>query len=163
MFCSFICYLLQYFLLQDEQQIKCHPWADQMIGAWTEDLKITKLFRHDSRLHHTPIVAEAPQLRNQNDICHHFMGVHGCYPGDMKLLWKHRGNSSTLSSELGDLVSNSKVCGDISGYHWNVFHHIWRYKPKPCITNPQWDTRKQSTLNGAYTGRGENHLIKSSG
>ena len=45
--------ILQYFLLQDSDKMKCHPWADQMIGAWSKDLNLTKLFRHDARLHHS--------------------------------------------------------------------------------------------------------------
>jgi len=152
--------LLKYFLIQDENRMKCHPWADQMIGAWTDDLKMTKLFRHDSRLHHEPIVAKAPELRRQTEICHRYMGVHGCYPEDMKLLWEHRGDFSNMTSQLGDLISNSKVCEDTSGFQWELFIDVWKYEPKPCIVNHQWDTIKQTTLGGAYTGRGEDHLGK---
>ena len=144
--------LLMRFLGQDPQKIKCHPWADQMIGAWAEDLNITKSFRHDPRLHHVPVVSKEPSLRTKKNLCQKYMGIHGCYAKDMLLLWENRGTNLTSK---GTLKTNSLLCIDDSGFKWDKFSWIWKYKPEPCISNPAWNTSKQTLSGGAYTGRGE--------
>ena len=148
--------LLMHFLLQDPYQLKCHPWADQMIGAWAEDLKLRKIFRHDPRLHHTPIISKEPTLRTERNICQKYMGVHGCYAEDMLLLWHNRGDHLTVDkNSKRNLKSSSKLCKDVSVFKWEEFIWRWRYKAKPCILKPSWNTTKQTLAGGAYTGRGE--------
>ena len=146
--------LLIYYLKQDPKRIKCHPWADQMLGAWTTELNMTKIFRHDPRLHHVPIVSEEPSLRTKKNLCHIYMGIHGCYAQDMLLLWENKGTSLPLSPNK-TLKTNAPICNDHSGFNWQHFSYTWKYEPKPCISNHIWDTSKQTVSGGAYTGRGE--------
>ena len=83
--------LLMKFVEQDIQKLMCTPSAGQMIGQWMKELNLTKIFRHDSRLHHTPIVSEKPSFRMEKKLCQKYMGIHGCYANDMPLLWKYKG------------------------------------------------------------------------
>jgi len=129
--------LLQYFLVQEN--LKCHPLADQMVGTWTQDLQMTNIFRHDARLHHHPIVSDVPTLRSETNLCHKYMGIHGCYADDMRLLWKHRGNFSDIKN-VGNLVSNSQVVDATSGFDWQLIGHwAFKFEPKPCVANPKWN------------------------
>ena len=149
--------LLMHFLKQDPRSMKCHPWADQMIGTWTQDLRMKKIFRHDSRLHHTPIVSRKPSLRKENNLCQKYMGIHGCYANDMILLWKHKGLQLSSNETL---KTNSKHCKtniDNSRFRWDKFDGYWRYEPKPCISNPVWDTSKQGTPESSFGGRQEGY------
>ena len=143
--------LLQHFLTQDSEQIKCHPSAGQMIGAWTKDLNMTRIFRHDSRLHHATNLVKKPPLRRERNLCSKYIGIHGVYALDMKLLWRHRGTKN--AKRIGNLVTNSKFCGVSSGYVWQKFSFPWRLEPKPCIKNPKWNTTIFRTFGGAYAGR----------
>ena len=148
--------LLMQFLKQDPQTIKCHPLGGQMIGVWTQDLNMTRVFRHDSRLHHTPIVSKEPSLRVKKNLCQKYIGIHGCYAKDMLLLWKHRGLMNLTSK--GTLKTNSKHCKadiDDTGFRWNEFGGQWRYEPKPCILNPTWNTSKLGSPGVSYGGRQE--------
>lgn len=146
--------LLTKYLKQDPQKMKCHPWADQMIGEWTNDLKLLPIFRHDDRIHHVPIVSEEPSLRDERSICSKYIAIHGCYPPDMRLFWRQRGSNTGHSNNVKqNLKSNSHMCMYSKKFDWRIFIEEWKYEPKLCIGNPQWDTKKQSTTGGSYTGR----------
>ena len=143
--------IIETFLLQDPKKILCHPWADEMIAVWSNTINLTRTFRHDKRLWHHPPVRDVSWLRNSKDICHSYMGIHGAYPKHMKTLWDNRGK---YKEPTGNLVSNSKICPLTEKFRWDRLIYIWRYEPKLCITNPVWDTSKQSVKEGSYTGRG---------
>lgn len=143
--------LITNFLKQDPEKMKCHLLADQMIAEWTNDLNLTgKIFRHDDRIHHTPIVSQVPSLMSTSDICSKFMAIHGCYPTDLRLLWKRKG---PYTKSLHNLKENSKLCTRESRFNWKLFSKLWRYEPKRCRENPSWDTSKLSLTGGSYTGR----------
>lgn len=152
--------LMEYFLSQKPHTMRCHPWADQMIGVWTTDLILNDfVFRHDRRVHHKPIVSEKPQLRNTQNVCHKYIGIHGTYPDDMRLFWKQKGKGFNFSSvkerdeSIGNLESNSELCELVHNFNYFVFEPEWQYEPKRCIYNPIWDTRKQLVKGGVYAGR----------
>jgi len=136
------------FLSQDPYQLLCHPWADQMIILWSDQLNLTSYYRHDYRLHHHPKVKDVPSLRKEKDICKKYIGIHGTYPEDMMLLWEHRGSNITYN---GNLWNNSKSIEISEPYCWSCMNYEWYYEPKLCIKNPKWDTSKQGI--GSYSGR----------
>lgn len=138
------------FLQQDYKSMMCHPWADQMIGVWSTYMNMTYLFRHDGRLHHTPIVKDEPQLRQTENICHHYMGIHGAYPKDVRILWEHRGPTRSVT---GNLIANSNICVIQRTFQWSYFTEVWKYEPRLCVDDPVWDTSKQFVLHGSYSGR----------
>ena len=69
--------VIETFLRQDKNKMKCHPLADQMVAQWVTELNMKDIFRHDPRLHHTPIVALIPKLLQTENICKTYMGIHG--------------------------------------------------------------------------------------
>ena len=84
--------MIKKFLDQNPKVMQCHSLADQMTGLWSNDLGIIHLFRHDSGIHHTPIVSEEPSLRTLPNICQSYMAIHGTYPNDMRNFGKIRGH-----------------------------------------------------------------------
>ena len=147
--------VIKEFLTQDPNKMLCHPWADQMIASWSKVLEMTFLFRHDNRIHHTPIVSQQPELRKIPDVCKYFISIHGTYPDDMKLFWTHRGPKRPEERPAKDLFMNSAVCPIKVPFNWRGFGAEWRYEPKFCINKPTWNTSGQFILKGSYGGREE--------
>eukprot|EP00111_Clytia_hemisphaerica_P017632 TCONS_00052162-protein len=158
--------LVERFLLQAPHEIRCHPWADQMIGVWVTDMNILTLFRTDDRVHHAPIVDKSPYLRLEKKVCNKYIAIHGTYPKDMKLFWSRRGNPiQEFSSEkdrdktIGNVFINSAECEKPHNFNFLLFEPEWQYEPKRCIYNPTWDTSKQNTVGGVYDGREDNKRL----
>ncbi|XP_002158539.2 lactosylceramide 1,3-N-acetyl-beta-D-glucosaminyltransferase [Hydra vulgaris] len=157
--------LVEIFLSQPPQLILCHPLADQMIGVWVTGLGMNNLYRHDYRLHHAPIVDQAPHLRNKKNICRKFIGIHGTYSNDMHLFWQSKGmplinkTIKDLNEKLGNLITNSEVCELVHNFNYLNFEPEWQYEPQRCIYNPLWDTGKQAVLDGVYIGRQDDHRL----
>lgn len=139
--------LLQKFLDQDPLKMKCHPLGDQMVSVWMNELNLTDILRNDVRLHHDPIFAKAPELQTHRNVCRQYMGIHGCRPTEIRSLWKRRGQY--LKRNL-TLLEHTDVCG--KNFTWEAFNIFWRYKPKLCITDPQWNTSRLFKEN-SYPGR----------
>ena len=144
---------IEVFLGQDPNELYCHPWADQMIGIWVTKLRLPRFYNHDFRLHHDPPAANVKQFHTKfRNICQWYIGVHGSYPAQMKMLWKKRGPSSYVKGTLGDYTTK---CSYEPVLKWKMFSDTWRYKPKLCINNPAWNTSKQMGKSKAYLGRQE--------
>lgn len=142
------------FLSQAQNKTFCHPWADQLIGVWVEETKIPITYRTDKRLHHDPPAEALVKFKTPADVCKNFAGIHGSYPNTMRNLWLHRGKYN-LKNET--LLTNSVACNLDIKFKWTTFHHVWRYQPQLCVTNPNWDTRKQGN-SSHYGGRQFNEL-----
>ena len=133
--------IIETFLLQDPEKMRCHPWADQQIGLWVQDLGWTHVlkWRHDPRLHHDPPVRNLPHFLNDPNACSR-LGYHGSYPNAMRTLWSHRGQYE-LKKET--FLETSNICKSDLLFDWAKFTDFWRYEPRLCNTNPVWDTSKQ--------------------
>eukprot|EP00795_Rhopilema_esculentum_P003433 gene3433-1804_t len=145
--------LIKKFLKQDPNVIKGHPWADQMIATWVQELNIQSLYNHDPRLHHHPPLREFGDVPERfKKVCTRYIGVHGSYPKDMRLLWTLR-EGNAISD--GNLDKYSGKCKVPQIFDWRVFGGVWRYEPKKLIDNPVWDTTKQKGNGKDYGGREE--------
>eukprot|EP00794_Sanderia_malayensis_P016973 gene16973-18684_t len=149
--------VIEKFLTQNPDTMRCHPWADQQIGLWVEDLGLQQKlpYHHDNRLHHHPPTRDLPNLLAEKDVCKGHIGLHGSYPETMRTLWQHRG-----TYELKDetLEQNSNICKSDLQFHWDAFGGYWKYEPKLCKTDPKWDTSKQgggTSFGGREEGQGK--------
>jgi len=147
------------FINQNFTAMQCHPFAGQMIAIWLKDLSINNVLRHDRRLHHHPPVTRDIKFRSMKNICHLYIGVHGTYHADMKLLWNNNGNKNyetvTLLRKVNVTLKSfsSAVKHNESSFYWKRFHEKWLLKPKLCASNPKWNLSNFKILNGAYSGR----------
>ena len=146
--------LVEKFLSQNPGDIKGHPWADQMIATWVQDLKLNNLYNHDNRLyHHPPLGNNVSFIKDQfKKVCRKYIGVHGSYPEHMRSLWKLREGKEYAGVELDEYTTK---CGLPQIFLWNVFTDKWKYKPKKLISDPKWDTYKQDLDKHVYVGRQE--------
>ena len=146
--------VVEKFLQQNPLLIKSHPWADQMIATWVRELQLPNIYRHDPRLHHTPILL---QVRNVSDVfkngCSKYIGVHGSYPRHMKILWDLRGEYQEPANV--DLNNYTRECNIPQVFVWEAFREFWRYEPKRLIASPVWDTSKQDNGQKDFGGREE--------
>ncbi|XP_065058107.1 uncharacterized protein LOC135685923 isoform X2 [Rhopilema esculentum] len=143
--------LIEVFLNQDPYEMKGHPWADQMIATWVKDLNIPALYNHDRRLHHDPPLKFMKNITQRfKKVCDNFIGVHGSYPKDMRLLWRLYSKYSRFYANL-DLYTSK--CEVPQRFNWTLFADVWRYEPKKLIDNPSWNTTKQKKDDKEYLGR----------
>eukprot|EP00794_Sanderia_malayensis_P020488 gene20488-22504_t len=145
--------LTEAFLGQDPGKMLCHPWADQMIALWVQELDFKKLYNHDKRLHHDPPVSHIPNfVKDLTYVCRQYIGLHGSYPDTTRELWaKYKKQTSVdLDVELDEFTIK---CRKKQAFDWNAFIDEWRYKPKLCVKDPQWDTYFQEKGKGVYVGR----------
>jgi len=140
------------FLKQNVNTMKCHPFAGQMIAQWTVDMGLHNFFRHDNRLHHTPVVSKQLSLLTIKHICRTFIGIHGSYPKEMRILYKHRGRFVDRKKSILD-YSFVMVSSYFGNYTWRSFGDKWRFKPKLCISNPTWNLSGFHLIDGSYSGR----------
>ena len=136
---------------QDPARIKSHPWADQMIGTWMNELNIKDIYNHDPRLHHTPVLTHIRAIESTfKDVCTNYIGVHGCYPQFTPLLWSLKTDKKLEKKELGAF---SKKCQHGQVFNWTEFSDFWKYEPKSFIMDPVWNTSKQDSGKKVFAGR----------
>ena len=147
--------LIEKFLQQNPLLIKGHPWADQMIATWVNELQLPMIYNHDPRLHHTPILKHIENIPEEfNNVCNKYIGVHGSYPEHMKTLWDLREEYQELMNM--NLNDYTEECNVPQVFLWEAFREFWRYAPKRLITSPIWDTSKQDFGEKDFGGREEN-------
>jgi len=146
--------LIDKFLLQNPLLIKGHPWADQMIATWVHELNLPKIYNHDPRLHHSPVLLRIKNISGVfKNVCSKYIGVHGSYPKHMKTLWDLR--EEYQEPENVSLNNYTKQCKFPQDFFWKTFGHFWRYQPRRFIANPVWNTSKQDNGRKDYGGREE--------
>ena len=141
------------FVTQDPSTMLCHPWTGTMIASWSNNLNMTYFFRHDNRIHHTP-VSRMVQIRKMSEVCKSFISVHGTYPDDMHLFGTHRGPKEPTDKPARDLFMNSHVVPMKFKFNWRDSSPPWRFETKLCATKPTWKTaNSQKLIKGNYAGR----------
>ena len=145
--------LFESFLSQDPKEIKGHPWADQMIATWVQEMNLQHIYNHETRLHHHPPLTAIKNITDQfKNVCRKYIGVHGSYPEHMRLLSKLREGKEYVGVSLDDYTV---PCNKPQVFVWTTFTDAWRYAPKRLIENPVWDTFKQDHDSKVYKGRQE--------
>lgn len=142
--------VIKTFLLQDPQTLWCHPFADQMIALWLENLNMGHILRHDHRIHHHPVVKDTPRLKGRRYVCSDYIAVHGSRAVDILEFWKNKGTIEPKTTySIADL---STPCTERFIFDSNSLG-FWQYTPKRCIDKPVWNTKRHRTKNGMYVGR----------
>jgi len=144
--------LVELYLGQDPDTMQCHRWADQMLGVWKEELNISTLYyHHDIRLHHHPPAQYVEEFKTRRNICDDFIGVHGSYPIQMKVLWQHRGKEILKPHDTFANFSARCQLPNIMKYQ-NFFKEFFA-EPKLCKSNPDWGGGHGSTYIGRQGSR----------
>ncbi|XP_057305175.1 uncharacterized protein LOC130642114 [Hydractinia symbiolongicarpus] len=137
------------FLSQPKDTLLCHPFADQQIALWIQELQIKNIYYHDIRIHHDPPAASLPFLFKKENVCDEYIALHGSYPELMKIFWKNRGGSVQTSYSFKNYCNVKEV------FDFQLLEYHWRYEPRLCSSKPTWDTRKLLGDSDMYYGREE--------
>lgn len=139
--------VIETFLSQKSNETLCHPFGDQQIAIWEQELGLIRtILRPDNdRIHHTPPASRSKALRNNNNLCNRYIAIHGLYANDMIEFWQRRGNKSYNSF----VEKGSKAfCRYEPALRWQSFGGIYRQEPKPCALGPQWDLHNHTRYRG---------------
>ena len=142
--------IVELFLKQDPETMLCHPFADQMIAIWLEKLNLGHILRHDSRIHHDPIVKETPGLKGRKYVCQDYIAIHGSSSTDIRTFWKNKGRPKQQNKY--DFLQIAKKCQLKFYFDWTNLG-FWQHEPKPCIKKPVWNTGRYQIKNEMYIGR----------
>ena len=83
------------YLFQNPSTLYCHAMGGQQVALWTGNLKIKKLFRHDSRLLHDDIIRNTNAVLSKKSFCEKYTGIHRSLPNYMIHFWKYRYSSDS--------------------------------------------------------------------
>lgn len=136
--------MIRKFLAQDKNKMLCHPFSDQQYSIWMKNM--TKLYFHDTRLHHDPPASFMPEFREMRNLCDRYIGIHGTYVDEMRKFAKVANDSA---KEIGTIPKFSTFC-PFENFDHRRFSRKYNFPPKPCIQNPTWSGSK-------FTGREDEH------
>ena len=121
----------------------CHPFADQMIAIWLNNVS-QRLNFHDVRLHHHPPASYVQRFKTIANVCDSYLGLHGTYPEEMRYFDK---NSNDGKKDVPRITHVNKTCR-FTTFNWKAMRNRFRRSPKPCDGLLDWGDKP----NG-YKGR----------
>ena len=139
--------VIEKFLSQKSNETLCHPFGDQQIAIWEQKLGLigTILRPDNDRIHHTPPASRSKQLKNNTNLCNHYIAIHGLYANDMLEFWQRRGNKSYNSF----VEKGSKAfCKYKPFLRWQSFFGIYRQEPKPCALRSKGNLQNHTWYHG---------------
>ncbi|XP_022791584.1 uncharacterized protein LOC111330874 [Stylophora pistillata] len=139
--------MIRKFLAQDKNKILCHPFADQQYSIWMKHM--TKLYFHDTRLHHDPPASFIPEFREMRNLCDWYIGIHGTYVDEMRKFAKVANDGA---KEIDTIPKFSTFC-PFKNFDHRRFSRKYHFHPKPCIRNPTWKGSK-------FTGREDESSLR---
>ena len=145
--------VIEKFLSQKADKILCHPYGDQQISIWEQELGLdeTGIIRSDNdRIHHSPPASYYPPFKKMANLCDHYIALHGVYKKDMYLFWKKRGHGTHRNYSRYSEIKTSKICPYKPYLNWTITEGMYRQQPRPCSAKPKWQTR---TLHQGREGR----------
>eukprot|EP00794_Sanderia_malayensis_P004872 gene4872-5511_t len=134
--------LISKFLAQDGAKMLCHPYGDQQIAIWEQELGLnqTQLIRVDNmRIHHSPPASHEARLKSQVGLCDRYIALHGLYKDDMLEFWARRGdgNATKYSAYTDSIVGQH--CSHEPFLNWRAMGGMYYQEPKPCRNKPAWN------------------------
>ena len=135
--------LIQHFLKEQNESLMCHPFGDQAMAMWINDIDNVTYFG-DPRVHYE-VSAYEPILELHSDICEDFLALHGSYPVQIEQYWRRMLTTPWKRYLVPQL---SYPCGDQDRkYNTTYFEGIYHAEPIPCKDSPFWN------ISGVYVGR----------
>ena len=140
--------LIQHFIKEETKSLMCHPYGDQAMAMWINDIENVTYFG-DSRLHHN-VSAGKPILRQYPDICSNFLALHGSYPLQIDQYWKRM---LVTRRKKYPVAGITYPCEDMDKtYNYKKFKRKYHAKPIPCRDSPVWNISEMHVGNSGKTG-----------
>ena len=151
--------LIERFLSQKTNETLCHPFGDQQIAIWKQELGLngTILKSDNDRIHHSPPASRSKLLKNNTNLCNKYIAIHGLYANDMLEFWQRRGNKSyNLFIDKGPKA----FCRYKPSLRWQSFGGIYRQEPKPCALHPEWNLNNHTAYHGRERRSARNSFVR---
>ncbi len=148
------------FLAQDADEILCHPYGDQQISIWEQEIGLnqTELIRADNeRIHNSPPASFDKSLKKRPNLCHYYIAIHGLYKDDLLEFWNRRGNGNGSEYSRYTETEVGGFCPFEPYLDWTVMGGMYRQEPKPCHPKPFWDINAAFKM---YPGRESWHTAE---
>ena len=128
--------LAQQFLREQNTTLMCHPYGDQAMIMWINNIPGVTYFG-DRRVHHA-LAARDHIIRYYDDICGNFLAIHGSYPVEIEKFWLHSLSKGTKKKYA--IPPITYPCGDMDKtFNYRSFGGMYNAMPRPCRENPTWN------------------------
>ena len=136
--------LVQEFLREQNNSLMCHPYGDQAMAMWINNIPGVTYFG-DPRVHHS-VSANDHILQYYTHLCGSFLALHGSYPVEIEKFWiNHESLPRVKEYEIPGI---SYPCGQQNKTYSNKnFLAMYYAEPIPCKNLPRWN------ISESYVGR----------
>ncbi|KAL9970379.1 hypothetical protein ACROYT_G022743 [Oculina patagonica] len=124
--------------MSKKDDLLCHPFGDQTIAIWMNDVK-NVIYFHDPRIFHD-VTAHIPEFKSIREVCGTYISLHGSYLHEMLIYWNiaSKGNHSTYWVPSIQPISN--ICPLSTRFDWRAMGGPpYGWEPKPCVLKPLWN------------------------
>ncbi|XP_031574723.1 beta-1,3-galactosyltransferase 6-like isoform X2 [Actinia tenebrosa] len=121
-----------------KDSLLCHPYGDQAVAIWLNNRTDITRF-HDPRVIHD-VTAHNPQFKRANELCNTYLSLHGSYLHENLIYW------DIVQKErpqvwLPSIQPFEEVCKFGTHFDWRKMGgYPYEWEPKPCSSNPTWNT-----------------------
>ena len=128
--------LVQEFLREQNNSLICHPYGDQAMAIWINNIPGVTYFG-DPRVHHS-VSAKDHYLQYYSDLCGNFLALHGSYPVEVEKFWLS--HLSTSRDKEYKIPRISYPCGEQDKkYNKTNFLGMYHAEPILCKKLPSWN------------------------
>ena len=140
--------LIQHFIKEENRSLMCHPFGDQAMMMWINDIENVVYFG-DPRVYYD-VSADEPILEEYPDICSNFLALHGSYPVQIEQYWRR------IMGKRGGKYPVPGItypCGDMDKtFNKTNFEGMYYADPIPCRDSPVWDIGEMYVGRSGKTG-----------
>ena len=137
--------LAQTFLHEQNKTLMCHPYGDQAMMMWINNIPGVTYFG-DPRVHHRAANKDQT-LTDYGDICEKFIAIHGSYPVNIERFSRHELNTKKKTHYTIPPVTYP--CGTMNKtFNYKSFRGTFGAVPRPCREMPTW---KKGAIHGGKT------------
>ena len=133
--------LIQHFIKEEYKSLMCHPYGDQAMMMWINDIE-NVIYFGDRRVTYSD---DKLNLEEHPDICAHFLAVHGSYPVRIEQYWQR---TLVTPRKRYPVPNITYPCGDQDKrFNKTNFKGMYYADPIPCKDSPVWQ------IGDMYVGR----------
>ena len=116
----------------------CHPFGDQTVALWMNDVK-NVIYFHDPRIYHD-VTAQIPEFKSLQEVCSTYISLHGSYLHEMLLYWETASKNNYSTYWVPSIQPISNLCPLSTHFDWRAMKGPpYGWEPKPCVLKPLWN------------------------
>ena len=131
--------LVQEFIKKENTSLMCHPFGDQAMTMWINDIENVTYFGDPRVRHHIPLKSnDVAMKQNDTNLCKDFLAIHGSYPLQIERYWQSMIILAPLTGY--HIPPVTYTCGiKNKTYNKYSFRRVFYANPIPCRDSPVWN------------------------